>query len=54
MATTRQRDQHRSAKAECFNARLSPEQKELFQRAAALTHQPVSVFILSGAQRVRG
>lgn len=51
MAITRRRDQRRSAKAERFNARLSPEQKELFQRAAALTHQPVSVFILSSAQR---
>jgi uncharacterized protein (DUF1778 family) len=39
------------AKRARFAARLSPEQKALFERAAALYNQPVSQFVISSAQR---
>ncbi len=39
------------AKRERFNARLNAEQKRLIERAAALTDQPVSRFVLSSALR---
>ena len=52
MPVTRRHVQRRSVmKAERFNARLSPEQKALFQKAATLQHQPLSQFVISSAQR---
>lgn len=45
--------QHRriAAKRGRFNARLTEEQKALFERAAALYGQSVSQFVMSSAQR---
>lgn len=40
-----------SAKRDRFNARLTEEQKALFERAAALYGQSVSQFVMSSAQR---
>lgn len=40
-----------AAKRERFNARLTEEQKQLFERAAALYGQSVSQFVMSSAQR---
>jgi uncharacterized protein (DUF1778 family) len=40
------------AKRGRFNARLTAEQKLLFERAAALYGQSVSQFVMSSAQRV--
>ncbi len=34
-----------------FNARLTDEQKQLFERAAAFSGQSISQFVLSSAQR---
>ena len=39
------------AKVERFDARLSAEQKDLFERAAALRHQTMTQFVVSSAQR---
>ena len=41
----------RTAKSERLAARLSPEQKEVVERAAALAHQPVSQFVIASAMR---
>jgi uncharacterized protein (DUF1778 family) len=35
----------------CFAARLSPEQKALFEQAAALHNQSLSQFVISSAER---
>lgn len=53
MSTTRTSDTDRpeQVKRERFNARLTVEQKELFERAAALYGQSVSQFVMSSAQR---
>ena len=40
-----------SAKSERIAARLSPEQKEVVERAAALAHQPVSQFVIASAMQ---
>jgi uncharacterized protein (DUF1778 family) len=40
-----------STKRSRFNARLTQEQKELFERAAALYGQSVSQFVMSSAQK---
>lgn len=37
---------------ERFNARLTAEQKRLFEQAAALTGQTLSQFVMSSAQRM--
>jgi len=37
---------------ERFNARLTAEQKRIFEQAAALTGQSVSQFVMSSAQRI--
>lgn len=34
-----------------FDARLTDEQRELFERAAALTGQPLTQFVVNAAQR---
>lgn len=39
------------AKSRRFNARLTEEQKRLFERAASLYGQSVSQFVMSSAQR---
>lgn len=41
----------RTAKSERLAARLSPEQKAVVERAAALAHQPVSQFVIASAMR---
>lgn len=51
MPATRKRSERASAKPARFNARLSPEQKELFLRAAALQHQSLSAFLINSAER---
>ncbi len=40
-----------AVRRERFNARLTEEQKRLFERAAALYGQSVSQFVMSSAQR---
>lgn len=45
------RAQKTGAKSMRFATRLSPEQKALFERAAAIYNQPVSQFVISSAQR---
>ena len=56
MAAMRARDQHHHARqvtgrSERFAARLSSEQKELLQRAAALHGQTLTEFVVDSAQR---
>lgn len=47
----RRRPRAASPRRERFNARPTPDQKRLFERAAALSGQSVSQFVLSSAQR---
>lgn len=51
MPTTQMEDDA-AIKRRRFNARLTDEQKALFERAAALYGQSVSQFVLSSAQKV--
>ena len=58
MTTTRERTHGRlarakkaAAKSARLAARLSPEQKRIVERAAALNHQPVSQFMVASAMR---
>lgn len=44
-------DANAAAKRKRFNARLTEEQKHLFEQAAALYGQSVSQFVMSSAQR---
>ncbi len=42
---------HGTIKRDRFNARLTEEQKQLFARAAALSGESISQFVISRAQR---
>lgn len=51
MAVAHRPGQHAEEKSERFEARLSPEQKQVLLKAAAHTHQSLTQFVLSSAWR---
>lgn len=51
MRHKRSRGRRLAAKSARLAARVSPEQKLVLERAAALSHQPVSQFVVSSAIR---